>query len=392
MLTCLYDQFWKHEYWIPSQFSWADMEDSNGVIYAHPKDLLAVIPLTFIIIIVRYSFERVIGLPLGRLMGVHDGRRIKAFHNPILESFFRSQSHNPKEAQLNDLATQCSLSARQVQRWFRCRRNQERPLLSKKFSEACWKFIVYSFFFFGGFLAIYNEPWLWKAKECWEGFPKQPLKYAIYWWYLLEFGFYLSLIITLSFDVKRKDFREQIIHHFSTITLIYFSYCSNYIRIGTLVMLIHDVSDVFLEAGKMFNYAQWNKSSGTTFTIFTVIFIFSRLVILPYKVLYTTIYDSMAYYEPFFGYYFSNALLFILQALNIYWSFLILQMFFKFAIMGKMQKDVRSDIEEQCTSDEQSETEQQKNGSPVMSLEAFPKPKVSEGLSPTKRHRQVPTT
>ncbi|KAM9101812.1 ceramide synthase 4-like [Sarcophilus harrisii] len=383
MLTSLYDRFWKQEYWFPSQYSWADMEDSNGVIYTHPKDLLAAIPLVFIILIVRYSFERVVGLPLARLMGVHDARRIKAFHNPILESFFRSQSQNPKEAQLNDLANKCSLSLRQVQRWFRCRRNQEQPLLSKKFCEACWRFIVYSYFFFGGFLAIYNEPWLWKSKVCWEGFPKQPLKPAIYWWYLLEFGFYLSLITTLSFDVKRKDFREQIIHHFSAIILIYFSYCANYIRIGTLVMLLHDVSDVFLEAGKMFNYAQWKNSSEIVFIIFTVIFLFSRLILLPYRVLYTTIYDSMAAHKPFFGYYFSNALLFILQALNIFWSFLILQMFFKLIIIGKIQKDVRSDIEEE---DEQSETEQQKNGSPAMSLVAFPNPKVPEGLAQTKRH------
>ncbi|XP_020833830.1 ceramide synthase 4-like [Phascolarctos cinereus] len=394
MLVSLYDCFWNDRYWFPKEYSWADLEDSDGAIYPHPKDLLTVIPLTFVLITVRYIFERAVGLPLSRLVGVRDGRRIKASHNPILESFFQTQSQNPKEAQLSHLATQCSLSLREVQRWFRRRRNQKQPLLSMKFSETCWKFIFYFSSFFGGLLIVYSEPWLWKSELCWNGFPKQALKPAVYWWYLLEFSFYLSLVITLSFDVKRKDFKQQIIHHFSAIILIYFSYCANYIRIGTLVMLLHDVSDIFLEAGKMANYAQWKNSSTIIFVIFTVIFLISRLILFPYKILYTTYYSSMENHKPFFGYYFSNALLMILQALNVFWSFLILHVCYRFVIMGKTPEDVRSDIEEQCTSDEQSETGQ-KSKSPERSqtLATFPHPGVSGGLSPTKRHhRSVPAT
>lgn len=47
-----------------------------------------------------------------------------------------------------------------------------------------------------------------------------------------------------------QDFKEQIIHHLATLVLLSFSWCVNYIRIGTLVMLVHDASDVLLEVSR----------------------------------------------------------------------------------------------------------------------------------------------
>ena len=49
---------------------------------------------------------------------------------------------------------------------------------------------------------------------------------------------------TLMMDRKRSDFPEYVLHHFLTFTLILFSYVLNYLPIGAVVMILHDVTDL----------------------------------------------------------------------------------------------------------------------------------------------------
>ncbi|CAG01974.1 unnamed protein product, partial [Tetraodon nigroviridis] len=195
-------------------------------------------------------------------------------------------------------------------------------------------------------------PWFWNLRECWAQYPVQVMERAHYWYYMLELGFYLSLLLRISVDVRRKDFREQVIHHLATITLLSFSYCANYIRIGTLVMLLHDSSDILLESAKMFNYGTgWKSTSDALFVVFAGVFLVTRLIIFPRKIIHTTLVLSMESFEPFAGYYFFNAMLMVLQALHIFWAWLILRMVYKF-LKGNLEGDERSDEESQVEEEE----------------------------------------
>nr|XP_055059668.1 ceramide synthase 2 isoform X1 [Misgurnus anguillicaudatus] len=354
---------WKQEYWLPPGVSWKDMEKMENSVRPLPRDLLFSLPLAVGFITLRYAFERVVALPLSRVLGVKDQIRFKVTAAPNLETFYMKHSRQPTHNDIASLVKKSGWTHRQVEVWFRNRRNLDRPSSSKKFCEACWRFAFYLVAFMAGLASLINTSWLRDQRECWRGYPQQPMQDVHYWYYMLELGFYWSLLLCVSIDVKRKDFKEQIVHHFATIFLLGFSYCSNYIRIGTLVMLVHDSSDFLLESAKMFNYAGWKKACDSLFVIFAAVFLVSRLVVFPSKIIYTTLVLSMEVFQPFVGYYFFNALLLVLQALHIYWAYLILRMIYKFLFLGKLDKDERSDVESELEDEEEEEEKEEHRSS-----------------------------
>uniref|UniRef100_A0A8D0DWT7 Ceramide synthase 4 n=1 Tax=Salvator merianae TaxID=96440 RepID=A0A8D0DWT7_SALMN len=247
MLTPLRNWFWQDQYWLPPGFTWEDMKETGETRYPQPWHLLLSIPFALVMVGFRIVIERAVAVPLSRKMGLKERACRKASPNPTLEAFYTRHRKSPSKEEIQNLAKRSDLQPRQVERWFRFRHNQDRPSLTKKFCEASWRFVFYFTSFVTGITVLYDKPWFWDNRACWAGYPQQPLLYSVFAYYMLQLSFYSSLVITLPFDVKRKDFHEQIVHHAVTIFLITFSYCANYLRIGTLVIFIHDIADCILE-------------------------------------------------------------------------------------------------------------------------------------------------
>ncbi|XP_064802496.1 ceramide synthase 2-like [Oncorhynchus masou masou] len=361
MVSSLSEWFWNERLWFPEGLGWADLEDKDGRVYAKASDLWVVLPIALAFLVIRQFFERLVATPLAAVMGVKEKVRLIVSHNPTLESFYCNTTKNPSQSSIDSLCKQTGCSERQVQRWFRRRRNQDRPSLLKKFKEASWRFTFYLLAFIAGLAALIDKPWLYDFKEMWQGFPILTLLPSQYWYYMIELGFYVSLIFSVASDVKRKDFKEQMVHHMATIFLISFSWCVNYIRAGTLIMLLHDSSDYLLESAKIFIYAGWRNTSNYVFFLFAAVFIFTRLYIFPFYIIYSTYIYPMTMYSPFFGYYFLNFLMMVLQCLHIFWAILILRMAVRFLSSDEKVEDERSDKEETDESGEEEEGVEKKS-------------------------------
>lgn len=195
---------------------------------------------------------------------------------------------------------------------------------------------------------------MWDTRQCWYNYPFQALSPGQYNYYMAELAFYWSLMLSQFTDIKRKDFLIMLIHHLATITLITFSYANNMLRAGTLVMCVHDASDIFLEAAKLANYAKYQRLCDGLFVLFSIIFFITRLVIYPFWIIYTVLVESWEIIGPYQSWWLLNGLLLVLQVLHIIWFYLIARIAIKAIFKGKVSKDDRSDIE--SSSEEETDT------------------------------------
>ncbi|NWX74223.1 CERS2 synthase, partial [Alca torda] len=121
-------------------------------------------------------FPRYVATPLAGLLNVKEKIRLKATPNAVLEKFYAATTKHPKQADVEMLSKKSGCTVRQVERWFRRRRNQDRPSLLKKFREASWRFTFYLIAFIAGMAVIVDKPWFYDLREVWKGYPIQTAK------------------------------------------------------------------------------------------------------------------------------------------------------------------------------------------------------------------------
>jgi hypothetical protein len=73
------------------------------------------------------------------------------------------------------------------------------------------------------------------------------------------------------------------LHHIVTIFLMVFSYICNFVRVGSVILLLHDSADYWLELAKMATYARFKNLCDASFIIFAIVWLITRLILFPFK-------------------------------------------------------------------------------------------------------------
>lgn len=228
-----------------------------------------------------------------------------------------------------------------------------------KFKESAWKCV---YFLSAEILALavtHDEPWFMNTSNFWIGpgkqaWPELKMKLKLKVLYMYAGGFYTYSIFALIFwETKRSDFGVSMGHHVASVTLICLSYILRFARVGSVVLALHDASDVFIEVGKMSIYSGAETLASISFILFVLSWTVLRIIYYPFWILWSTSYEvlktlDMEKYKvegPIY-YYMFNTLLFCILVLNIYWWVLMLRMLVRqIQAKGELGDDIRSDSE-----------------------------------------------
>lgn len=337
----IYEFIWDERFWLPRNHTWDQVNKYND--FSTERFLLYPVYVAFLIYFVRLCFERLIAVPIARLLDVKE-KSVKKFKpNEVLEVYFKRKHVTMSEAIYLHLSRETGLSPDSVKEWFELRKYINRPSVVQKFSESLWRFFFYLSIWIYGFCVLYNKTWLWDTNECWNNYPRHQLTDDIYWYYVIELAFYLSLLVSQFFDVKRKDFWQMFLHHVLTISLMLFSLSFNFHRIGTLILLLHDCSDFWLEIAKVGQYAKMKRFCDTCFCIFTITWFCTRITTFPLKIIYSTTYELTAVLPAWPAFLIMNSFLYVLQVLHLIWFYMICKIAYKALTVGEVEKDDRSE-------------------------------------------------
>ncbi len=158
--------------------------------------------------------------------------------------------------------------------------------------------------------------------------------------YMVSLGYHLHSTIYHSFFVmRRNDYYELVLHHVLTLWLIILSYFEGYIRVGSIIMFMNDIPDIFVYSSKMLSETLFVKASIVSYVGLLLSYLYFRLIVFPMVIIptiYTGIYDNpLSTKVAYMG------MLLVLYLLQLYWFTLILNIGLNVITTGS-RKDIHN--------------------------------------------------
>ncbi|XP_026580923.1 ceramide synthase 5-like [Pseudonaja textilis] len=153
-------------------FRLLDEEQQASVIKKISEDSAKALDKYFFLFLWNWV-PRFLAKPSAVHVDIQDSGPRRAQPNAILEKVFTSITKCPDARRLEGLSKQLDWDVRKIQRWFRHRRNQDKPNTFTKFCESMWRFTFYLCIFIYGLRFLWSSPWFWDVRQCWYNYPYQ---------------------------------------------------------------------------------------------------------------------------------------------------------------------------------------------------------------------------
>jgi len=194
---------------------------------------------------------------------------------------------------------------------------EERPKIVKNMFIA----IEHTVFYLFGKWLFYDRPWINNIEMMWDN--KFDISVYVYY-YCYFFRYWVQL---RDLDKKKdKDYNVYMVHHIATLSLLVCSFF-RYTRIGVMIALNHDISDIFLNFSKATNKLKQNAISNISLALFVYSW-FKIRILMNFNILHHIfVYKQLSGFNYFTDLHLDEQasvfLLMINFSLQLFWQFLI---------------------------------------------------------------------
>ena len=338
--------FWNEDFWTPANYTWKDLHPDQIEGFPDYRQMLeySFYFSTFMLAMKHLILFPLVFSPLTEKLGVPNRRHRKPESNEVLESMFWKYGVKPPQKTLSEFAIKLQWSKRKIQRWLRRRKASIQQTVYEKSVENFY-ILLYKFaFLVYGFYVFSDKEYVWELSKCWDDYPKQAVGADLRWYYVIGISYCVSQAVSLFGQPMRSETATILFHHLITVMLLGFSWVVNCVRIGALILLIHELSDTFLQVGKLGNYLKWTTVTDISFVLFLAVWCSSRVYYFPFYILNNIVFHLPPYIAVIPALYFFELLLLGILGLDIYWTYLIANMIYRKLTVGVVQ-DLRSSDE-----------------------------------------------
>jgi hypothetical protein len=249
---------------------------------------------------------------------------------------------------------------------------QENEIRITKFGEYVFRLLYHtSISAYGLNFFYWNSTWWQDTVQIMRGFPHHDIPPAMTWYYLIQCAYnveafvsLLELSLTVNFQspmtehrrswqspvviawspTVRGDFNEMFVHHIATNLLVLGSSICHFTRVGSMVFLVHDVSDIPVDLSKLANFMKWKTTTVVCFLTMAVTWLYTRLYILPFVIFKTILLHSHYVLElgevPVLQFIFYRPMFYIMLGLLIHLHTMWFLMFIRIFITMVTKKEI----------------------------------------------------
>ncbi|AEO64901.1 258a2273-c774-4aaf-a5d1-49d1141cd151 [Thermothielavioides terrestris] len=148
-----------------------------------------------------------------------------------------------------------------------------------RFSEQAWMVLYYSVFWPLGLYVYRQSPAYLDLRELWTGWPDREVTALVKGYFLAQLAFWLQQLIVINIEERRKDHWQMFTHHVITSSLMYAAYRYGHTRVGNLILVLMDVSDLALGLAKCLKYLGHQTMCDIMFGVFMFSWLIARHVL-----------------------------------------------------------------------------------------------------------------